>query len=85
MFYIMGHFSKFVLPDSTRIEIEADKTDSQLETVAFETTEQNFVVVLLNKSPDRNFNLTVSIAERPNKQLNVQLEAKSIKTLIWKK
>jgi O-glycosyl hydrolase len=85
MYYIMGHFSKFVLPESVRVEVWTDKRDEQLETIGFETKDQNVVVVLLNTSPDRNLNLTISVAHKPSKQLKVELEAKSIKTLIWKK
>ncbi|KAI6190753.1 Glucosylceramidase [Aphelenchoides bicaudatus] len=85
MYFVMGHFSKFVLPDSVRIDLNADKTDTQLESIAFETNENNFIVVLLNKDSNRTFNLTLSAANKQNKQLNIELEPKSIKTLIWKK
>jgi O-glycosyl hydrolase len=74
-----------VLPDSVRVESKADKSDNQLEIIAFETNEQNLVVVLLNKDSSRTFNLTLSVAHKLNKQLDIQLGPKSIKTIIWRK
>jgi O-glycosyl hydrolase len=97
MYYIMGQFrfvyynqiyyieffSKFVLPDSFRIDLEVDKPDDQLEVIGFETPKNQIVVVLLNRSPDRTFNLSISIENQHNKQLEIELESKSIKTVIW--
>lgn len=87
MYYIMGHFSKFVLPDSTRIEVEveANTPDYQLKTVGFETEGQDLVVIVLNTSPTISLNLTISAENRPDKHLDTRLDPKSIKTIIWKK
>jgi hypothetical protein len=73
------------LPGSFRIHTEVDKIDDKLDVIAFETPEKRVVVVVLNRSADRSFNLTLSIMGHPDKQLDLMSNQKSIQTIIWEK
>ena len=47
-FYIQGHFSKFLPPDSVRIELTSDKNVDKFETVAFQRPDNGIVVIAAN-------------------------------------
>jgi hypothetical protein len=88
MYYILGHFSKFITPDSTRVLIKIDgfggKSNDQLEAVAFNTPDNHYVIVLHNKEPIKSFNVALGIGEQPEDYINIKIDAKSIKTIIVK-
>lgn len=50
MYYIMGHFSKYLPRGSKRINIEVMKNDYSIDAVAFHTPVDQFVVVLQHRS-----------------------------------
>ncbi|CAG9533307.1 unnamed protein product [Cercopithifilaria johnstoni] len=84
MFYILGHFSKFVPPGSVRIELHFYVKPISYEGVAFVTPIHQRVLILLN----RNNKPVIFSVEDKNKDglaLRVQLEPKSIATIIWNK
>lgn len=59
-FYVMGHFSKYVKPDSVRIDSKLMSTNgTNIEVVAFQRPDKLNVVILLNryihKSKTKNF------------------------------
>jgi len=88
MYYVLGHFSKFVLPDSVRIEIKVDgfegKSNDQLQAVAFSTPQGYYAVVLHNRDTVRSYTIALGIGEQPNKYVNIYVESKSIKTVLLK-
>ncbi|CAG2172307.1 unnamed protein product [Oppiella nova] len=49
-FYGLGHFSKFVSPDSVRLELREDKPVDKVLTIAFERPDGGVVVIILNPS-----------------------------------
>lgn len=51
MFYAMGHFSKFIPRDSTRIKVTEKKSlfSSYLHQVAFITPRNTIVIIIYNK------------------------------------
>uniref|UniRef100_A0A915Q653 Glucosylceramidase n=1 Tax=Setaria digitata TaxID=48799 RepID=A0A915Q653_9BILA len=84
MFYIMGHFSKFIRPGSVRIGLHFYLKPVSYEGVAFVTAAHQRVLVLLNRD---NKSLIFSITDKAKDgmALHVELEPKSITTIIWNK
>ena len=48
-FYAIGHFSKFLVPDSHRIALKSDKTVDKLMTLAFVRPDGGTVVIAMNE------------------------------------
>uniref|UniRef100_A0A1I7VFG0 Glucosylceramidase n=1 Tax=Loa loa TaxID=7209 RepID=A0A1I7VFG0_LOALO len=84
MFYVMGHFSKFIPPGSVRIELHFYVKPVSYEGVAFITPAQQRILVLLNRD---NKSVTFSVEERTKNgiALRIELEPKSIATVVWNK
>ncbi|VDN00299.1 unnamed protein product [Onchocerca ochengi] len=84
MFYILGHFSKFIPPGSVRIDLHFYLKPISYEGIAFVTPTHQRVLVLLNRG---NKSVTFSIEDRSKDDisLRIQLEPKSIATIIWNK
>ncbi|CAD5225608.1 unnamed protein product [Bursaphelenchus okinawaensis] len=59
MYYILGHFSKFIPPGSYRVNSTQSKSDNGFETVSFITPKQQVVVVVMNTSGKRKFDIVV--------------------------
>lgn len=80
MFYALGHFSKFILPNSTVITVSRSLTASGLELVAVVRPDNGTVVVVLNrKSKSQKF----VIKESGIQFINAEIPAHSIQTYIW--
>ncbi|KAL5005208.1 hypothetical protein ScPMuIL_018664 [Solemya velum] len=79
MFYAMGHFSKFVLPDSKRVKLEAN-SQMDLETTAFVAPDSSVVVQVLNRMNDDK---SISIYDPGNGYINTVVPAHSIQTYLW--
>ncbi|XP_033750563.1 lysosomal acid glucosylceramidase-like [Pecten maximus] len=59
MFYAMGHFSKFLVPGSQRIEIQNSVPDEEVFMVAFKRPDSLLVFIILNRSElSGSFSLT---------------------------
>lgn len=82
-FYVLAHFSMFVVPGSVRLEV----VDGYLpvEAVAFETPDGNIAVVLLNTNENTAFEFAIAETGTSNRYIHVQIEPKSIKTILLKK
>ncbi|XP_078314171.1 lysosomal acid glucosylceramidase-like [Crassostrea virginica] len=81
MFYVLGHFSKFVLPDSVRIQlVPSQGLPKDVYVVAFQRPDKAIVCVLLNKSGN-----TASLALRDPSTgyINIDLAAHTIQTVLW--
>ncbi|CAG2169837.1 unnamed protein product, partial [Oppiella nova] len=50
-FYAIGHFSKFVAPDSVRVELNVSKQPGGFNSMAFERPDNAVVIVMVNDSP----------------------------------
>ncbi|KAF2880502.1 hypothetical protein ILUMI_25673 [Ignelater luminosus] len=78
MYYILGHFSKFILQSSVRIEHKC--TNKNLAVVALKRPDGGIVIVVLNKS---NKKIPVTINVEKGKYINLNVMAKSIITIIY--
>nr|XP_053632503.1 lysosomal acid glucosylceramidase-like [Cherax quadricarinatus] len=77
MFYGLGHFSKFVLPESQRIH--SVTTSNSVETVAFLDPTGRTVVVLLNTGDSE---IDVTVNDNSGNFLNFKTPAKAIQTIL---
>jgi glucosylceramidase len=47
--YVMGHFSKYIIPGSHRVEMQERRSNKDLEMVAFVTPYNSLVIVIQNR------------------------------------
>jgi glucosylceramidase len=86
MFYVMGHFSKFIRPDSVRIGIEIKTnypTNPHLAGTAFLTLDQKIVLVLQNRHEWNNYAVHIPSPTNSDEILKFELEHNSIATVVW--
>lgn len=82
MFYHIGHFSKFIIPGSVRIDFVSDKDNFKLvPSASFLLPDGKKAAVILNKQSDC-IDITIKDSET-GQYLNAQVPAKSIQTYIW--
>uniref|UniRef100_A0AAV1U1M7 Glucosylceramidase n=1 Tax=Peronospora matthiolae TaxID=2874970 RepID=A0AAV1U1M7_9STRA len=79
MYYIMGHFSKFVPPGSRRIELPESETLSDFHRCAFVTPSNQIVMQFLNCEESE---VTISVKEPNLHTFTLKLPAKSMQTII---
>ncbi|KAE9297832.1 putative glucosylceramidase 4 [Phytophthora fragariae] len=79
MFYIMGHFSKFVPAGSRRIEFPKTKTLSNFHRSAFVTPDNNVVLQFLNRDSS---SVIVSVKQTDAKTFTLTLPGHSMQTVI---
>ncbi|VDK28999.1 unnamed protein product [Gongylonema pulchrum] len=84
MFYVLGHFSKFIRPGSVRIGLHFYSKPISYEGVAFSTPTLQRVLVLLNR---RTKPMAFSVEDEaiPGKALRIHMEPRSIATIVWNK
>lgn len=80
MFYAMGHFSKFLTPNSVKIRLNKPVNETGFEAVAFERTDNATVLIALNKN---NYSIPINIIDQSSGQLHYELPPKSIQSYIW--
>jgi len=78
-YFFMGHFSRFIPPDSIRINIEV--TSSPLETVAFLTPDNQITLVVMNPT---NSTVLYTIEDKKYSADN-SIPAHAIQTLTYTK
>jgi glucosylceramidase len=81
IFYILGHFSKFLVPDSVRIELKMQSKIDKLYATAFERPDKQIVLIVANMN---NEEIQLNINEPKSGHLNTQISAHSIQSYIWK-
>lgn len=52
MFYALGHFSKYIPPNSVRIDTKTENGNIKLQSVAFSTPDNGTVLVILNRNEE---------------------------------
>jgi glucosylceramidase len=86
LYYIMGHFAKFLPKDSVRVELQLKKNSKlldQVDHVAFVTPERR-TVILFNNRKTKDVILTLkSIQTNSSELLSVTLAANSLQTVIF--
>ncbi|KAK6750033.1 hypothetical protein RB195_002184 [Necator americanus] len=84
MWYAMGHFSKFVPRDSSRIKSTfKNSVPNGVKQVAFVTPDGYKVVVLVNLNRESSANISINEAQNPMLYYNVILEPHSLATVIF--
>ena len=79
MFYVMGHFSKFLIPDSVKVGL-TKVGDQKLEAVAFERPDGASVLIAFNNNTHP---ISVNIADQGSGNVHTDLPANSIQSYIW--
>jgi glucosylceramidase len=79
IFYAIGHFSRFILPDSVRIYSKS--SHKFIKSTAYLRPDGYTAIILYNIA---DHELDVNIFDKTNGVLRMSLEAKSIHTLIYK-
>ncbi|CAG2120091.1 unnamed protein product [Medioppia subpectinata] len=78
-FYTLGHFSKFIVPDSVKIGLKEDGQHRDVASTAFQRPDGGIVVVIYNESDD-NVELTI---KEGNNHLTHNLKPHSLQTYIY--
>ncbi|CAI5731240.1 unnamed protein product [Peronospora farinosa] len=79
MYYIMGHFSKFVPPGSKRIKFSKTRTLHNFHHCAFVTPNNQIVMQFLNRGSSK---VTISVKQTDPNTITLTLSPHSIHTLI---
>jgi glucosylceramidase len=79
MFYVMGHFSKFVPPGSKRIEFPKTETLSDFHRCAFVTPDNQIVMQFLNRDSSEQ---TISVEQTDSSTFTLTLPPNSMQTVI---
>ena len=79
MFYAMGHFSKFLPPESVKISLTKSSNLTGSEAIAFQRPDKGTVVIVLNKN---NYSIPLLFDDNSFK-LHKELPANSIQSYIW--
>ncbi|EPB74230.1 O-Glycosyl hydrolase family 30 [Ancylostoma ceylanicum] len=83
MWYAMGHFSKFVRPDSHRIQSKFEKAaPSSIREIAFIAPNGCRVVILANTDNKSSHTVSINEAHNPTLYYNVVLEPHSLATVV---
>jgi len=80
IFYILGHFSKFLPPDSVRIELKLWSNIDNLYATAFVRPDNAIVLIVFNMN---NEQIDLNINDPKNSDLNSKIMAQSIQSYIW--
>ncbi|CAG2166816.1 unnamed protein product, partial [Oppiella nova] len=79
-FYILGHFSKFLAPDSVRVSVKPDKTVNGFDSVAFVRPDNATVVIVYNQ---RDIPTDLIIKDQTVGQIKTKIESRSLQTYIY--
>lgn len=78
-YYVMGHFSKFIIPHSERISVKIYEKLDNIKILAFKRPDKRIATILYNSGRnDKEICLKIV-----NKILKFTISANSINTLIW--
>jgi len=79
-FYVLGHYSKFLTPDSVRIELNASKTQGDFNYIAFERPDNSVVVIVYNLS---NNPINFAIHDPASGSIAVTIPQNSIQSYVY--
>jgi len=79
-FYAMGHFSKFLVPDSVKVHQDVHTTDNNLLVTVFQRPDQGTVLTILNKN---NHAVVLQVHDPAQGYVDVDVKANSLETLVW--
>lgn len=82
LFYAAAHFSKFILPNSKRINIRIVGDDAaNLSSIAFRRLDGQVVAIFYNKHPQKV--ISVNIIDVSKGRLPIEIQPKSINTITY--
>jgi glucosylceramidase len=79
-FYALGHFSKFLLPDSVKVQLSESEKIDKFETTAFVRPDNATVVIALNMN---DFAVELTIDDPNNGQVSREVNPRSLQTYIF--
>jgi glucosylceramidase len=79
MFYALGHFSKFLIPDSVRINLQTDINIENITTTAFLRPDNAIVIIVVNAN-DESVLLTIQLND--NQKVSKEVLPHSIQSYI---
>nr|XP_054754972.1 lysosomal acid glucosylceramidase-like [Lytechinus pictus]XP_054754973.1 lysosomal acid glucosylceramidase-like [Lytechinus pictus] len=79
-FYHLGHFSKFIVPDSHRIHHTVD-SDTEVLSIAFQLPDEHTYAVILLNQEDQAVDVTISDPDVG--YINARIPGQSIQTYLW--
>uniref|UniRef100_A0A914E957 Glucosylceramidase n=1 Tax=Acrobeloides nanus TaxID=290746 RepID=A0A914E957_9BILA len=96
VYYALGHFSKFVRPNSIRVNLgitgiqgisfhSADLLKDDVDGIGFLTSSNQHVVVLQNRDNNNPYQLSIQDAGISGKEVKLTIEPNSFVTLVWNK
>lgn len=77
-FYTLGHFSKFIPPNSTRIWSQTDS--KSLKTLAFVRPDKGVVVIVYNRHGNT---INLSIHDSNRGYINTEISPRSVNTILF--
>ncbi|CAG2166004.1 unnamed protein product [Oppiella nova] len=80
-FYILGHFSKFLVKDSLRVGAKSDKSVDNFSYAAFVRPNDNATVLVVYNLRDKPQEF--KIVDKSVGQINTRMEARSVQTYIY--
>ena len=80
IYYAMGHFSKFLVPDSVRIHHDAKGDFNNVELTTFKRPDGGIVVIILNSN---NHPISMLVNDSQNGYVYVNVKAQSMQNLVW--
>lgn len=82
LYYAMGHFSKFLIPDSVRIEhrLNQDNVGQNVELVVFERPDHSIVLTVLNKN---NHKVSLKVHDPKHGFVTMDIAPDSMDSIIW--
>lgn len=78
MFYILGHFSKFILPDSIRIDVS--NVPEHLDVVCFHRPDKATVIILSNR---QEYDIAFQVKDPFFGYISRTAKSHSIQTIVW--
>ena len=79
-YYVLGHYSKFIAPDSVRVELTANKTPGGFEFIAFERPDNSVAIVVYNSGGNP---VEFAINDPANGKVTLTIPAESIQSYIY--
>ncbi|CAG2104823.1 unnamed protein product [Medioppia subpectinata] len=80
-FYVLGHFSKFITPDSVRVDLTASKIPGgEFGHIAFERPDKSVAIVVFNMA---NNPVDITVKDPQHGSFNAQLPANSIQSYVY--
>lgn len=82
MYYVMGHFAKFLTPGSVHVDLVSSSSvnASEVSSVAFTTSEDQVAIIIANYASEET---SVLIQTEESKGLNVSLPAYSLQSILF--